>query len=185
MLESITVSAGPFSRSAETRSGSLSTAMGTPPKARISSSACSSAAGPGDGDVVGGTDRPVTSGLSGKCLNAGATRLVNITENGNPAQLGSCDGGASQSWTWTNGALTHEGLCLDVTGGATTNGAKVELWECNGGANQQWQPRSDGTVKGAQSGRCLDDPNVTTTDGTQLVIWDCNGGVNQKWTLPK
>jgi hypothetical protein len=127
----------------------------------------------------------VASGLSGKCLNAGATRLVNITENGNPAQLGSCDGGASQTWTSANGAVTHEGLCLDVTGGGTTNGAKVELWACNGGANQQWQPQSDGSLKGAQSGRCLDDPNVSTTDGTQLVIWDCNGGANQKWALPR
>ncbi|WP_249227817.1 ricin-type beta-trefoil lectin domain protein [Kutzneria sp. CA-103260] len=126
----------------------------------------------------------VASGLAGKCLNAGATRLVNVTEDGNPAQISDCDGQAAESWTWVNAALTHEGLCLDVTGAGTTNGTKVELWECNGGANQKWQPQPDGSLKSTLSGLCLDDPGFTTTNGTQLEIWDCNGGANQKWALP-
>ncbi|CAM5658316.1 hypothetical protein HS99_0001465 [Kitasatospora aureofaciens] len=99
-------------------------------------------------------------------------------------QLWDCNGGAAQTWTRTNGTLTHGGKCLDVTGGATANGTPVELWDCNGGANQQWTPQPDGTLKSAQSGRCLDDPAFATANGTRLEIWDCNGGSNQQWQLP-
>ncbi|MFG3227247.1 ricin-type beta-trefoil lectin domain protein [Kitasatospora sp. NPDC048194] len=121
---------------------------------------------------------PVASGLPGKCAGpAGDT-------SGSAVQLRTCDGSAGQTWNWTNGTLTHNGKCLDVTGAATANGSPVELWDCNGGANQQWTPQPDGTLKGTQSGRCLDDPASATADGTPLEIWDCNGGANQRWTLP-
>ncbi|KAA2264220.1 galactosylceramidase [Solihabitans fulvus] len=126
----------------------------------------------------------IASGLSGKCVNVGQTRLVNAADEGGPAQLYDCDGRAAQGWIWAGGTLTHNGMCLDVAGAGTANGTSVEVWECNGGANQQWQPQSDGTLRSVQSGRCLDDPNWSTTNGTQLTIYDCNGGANQKWNLP-
>ncbi|MGE7433894.1 ricin-type beta-trefoil lectin domain protein [Kitasatospora sp. NPDC001175] len=122
---------------------------------------------------------PVTSALPGKCLDDG-----NSTANGTAVQLWDCNGGAAQTWTWTNGTLTLGGKCLDVTGGSTANGTLVELWDCNGGTNQQWTPQPDGALKSTQSGRCLDDPAYATTNGTRLEIWDCNGGTNQRWTLP-
>ncbi|MGW2377227.1 ricin-type beta-trefoil lectin domain protein [Kitasatospora sp. NPDC001683] len=118
---------------------------------------------------------PITSALPGKCADASDPTAV---------QLWDCDGGAAQIWTRTNGTLTHDGKCLDVTGQGTANGTPVELWACNGGANQQWTPQSDGTLKSTQSGRCLDDPAAATANGTRLEIWDCNGGANQRWTLP-
>ncbi|RKT09741.1 O-glycosyl hydrolase [Streptomyces sp. 1114.5] len=121
---------------------------------------------------------PVASALPGTCARPAADT------SGAAVQLWACDGSPGQVWTWSNGTLTHNGKCLDVTGQATVNGSPVELWDCNGGTNQQWTPQPDGTLKGAQSGRCLDDPAAATADGTPLEIWDCNAGANQRWTLP-
>ncbi|MFH8386790.1 ricin-type beta-trefoil lectin domain protein [Kitasatospora sp. NPDC018058] len=121
---------------------------------------------------------PIASALPGTCARPTAGT------SGAAVQLWACDGSAEQLWTRTNGTLTHNGKCLDVTGGGTANGTPVELWDCNGGANQQWAPQPDGSLKSAQSGRCLDDPAGATADGTPLEIWDCNGGANQRWTLP-
>ncbi|MBF9067253.1 ricin-type beta-trefoil lectin domain protein [Streptacidiphilus fuscans] len=123
---------------------------------------------------------PVTSGLTGKCVDDNGDSDV----DGTVVQLWDCNGGPSQVWTWANGMLTHDGKCLDVIGQGTGNGTLVDLWDCNGGANQQWTPQANGTLVSAQSGRCLDDPGFTTTNGTQLEIWDCNGGANQQWKLP-
>ncbi|MBO1413440.1 ricin-type beta-trefoil lectin domain protein [Streptomyces sp. FH025] len=121
---------------------------------------------------------PIASALPGTCARPAAGT------SGAAVQLWACDGSAEQVWTRSNGTLTHNDKCLDVTGGATANGAPVELWDCTGGANQQWTPQPDGTLKSAQSGRCLDDPAYATANGTPLEIWDCNGGANQRWTLP-
>jgi len=116
---------------------------------------------------------PITSGLAGKCAQAGA-KVV----------LADCDGSAAQNWTVRNGALVNSGQCMDVTGQATANGTLVELWDCNGGSNQQWTQAADGSLRSAQSGKCLDDPGFATANGTQLEIWDCNGGANQQWSVP-
>ncbi|MFG2631783.1 ricin-type beta-trefoil lectin domain protein [Streptomyces sp. NPDC048473] len=123
---------------------------------------------------------PVTSGLTGTCLDAAA----DSSANGTKVQIWGCNGTAAQKWTWANGTLTHNGKCMDVAGAGTANGTLVALWDCNGGANQTWTPQADGTLKGAQSGRCLDVPGFSTTNGTQLAIRDCNGGANQRWNLP-
>ncbi len=122
---------------------------------------------------------PVTSGLSGKCLDDNQDSAV----NGTPAQLWDCNGSAAQNWTYANQTLTINGKCLDVTSRGSANGTLVEIWDCDGGANQQWVPQPDGLLKSVQSGKCLDDPAFSTTNGTQLEIWDCDGGANQKWAL--
>ncbi|MGW7449758.1 ricin-type beta-trefoil lectin domain protein [Kitasatospora sp. NPDC054795] len=121
---------------------------------------------------------PIASALPGTCARPAAGT------SGAAVQLWACDGSAQQAWTRSNGTLTHNGKCLDVTGGGTVNGTAVELWDCTGGANQQWTPQPDGSLKSVQSGRCLDVPAAATADGTPLEIWDCNGGANQRWTLP-
>lgn len=126
----------------------------------------------------------IASGVSGKCVNVGRTRLVNSTENGNPVQIHDCNTRSSQIWAWANGTLVVEGMCMDVTGQQTANLTPVAVWECNGGTNQKWAPQPDGTLKGVQSGRCLDIPGWNTTNGTQLIIYDCHTGANQRWTLP-
>ena len=131
--------------------------------------------GPGGGTTSG----PITSGLAGKCVDD----YQDSSTNGNKIDLWTCNGGAAQTWTLSNGSLQINGKCMDVTGQGTSNGTLVELWTCNGGTNQQWTA-SNGELVSAQSGKCLDDPASTTTDGTQLEIWTCNGGSNQHWTLP-
>ena len=123
---------------------------------------------------------PVTSGMSGKCLDD----YTGSTTNGTIADLWDCNGTAAQNWTPVNGTLQVIGACLDIIGsGSTANGTLVDIWACNGGANQQWVAEN-GTLVNPQSGKCLDDPGFSTTNGTQLDIWACNGGVNQNWTLP-
>ncbi|HEV2640958.1 MAG TPA: ricin-type beta-trefoil lectin domain protein [Actinocrinis sp.] len=123
---------------------------------------------------------PVTSGISGKCLDDFAAN----TANGTKADLWDCNGTAAQNWQYNGSTLQVNGACLDVTGaGATANGTLVELWGCNGGSNQVWQSQNGELVNPA-SGECLDDPASSTTNGTQLEIWSCNGGANQKWNVP-
>jgi hypothetical protein len=123
---------------------------------------------------------PVTSGMSGKCLDD----YTGSTANGTKADLWDCNGTGAQNWTPVNGTLQVGGACLDIIGaGSTANGTLVDIWTCNGGANQQWVAEN-GTLVNPQSGKCLDDPGFSTTNGTQLDIWTCNGGANQNWALP-
>jgi hypothetical protein len=93
-------------------------------------------------DCNGGANQTwtVTSGnqltvYGGKCLDAPSAAA------GARLRIWSCTGGANQQWRVNaDGTITgtQSGLCLDVTGAATTNGTAVELWTCNGGSNQQW-----------------------------------------------
>ena len=129
-----------------------------------------------------GATGPIVAGdNSAKCIdnNNGAAT------GGNKVQIWDCDGNtAAQNWTVnSNGTLTIDGGCMDITGANYSNGTLVEWWTCNGGANQQWQA-SGGQLVNPASGKCLDDPNSNTTNGTQLILWTCNGGANQQWHLP-
>jgi hypothetical protein len=137
----------------------------------------------GYGQAAGGTRTgPIVSGLNtAKCVdnnNAAATP-------GNKVQMFDCNGfAAAQSWTInSNGTITIDGGCLDITGNNSANGTLIEWWTCNGGANQQWQA-VNGQLVNPASGKCLDDPGRNTTNGTQLVLFTCNGGPNQQWRLP-
>uniref|UniRef100_UPI0018927CF9 ricin-type beta-trefoil lectin domain protein n=1 Tax=Catenulispora rubra TaxID=280293 RepID=UPI0018927CF9 len=133
---------------------------------------------PGSGTAQPPTG-PVTSGITGKCLDDNTGSAV----NGTKVQIWDCDGSGAQQWTYTGGMLQINGKCLDITGAGTANGTLAEIWDCNNGGNQQWEAVGN-TLVNPSSGRCLDDPASNTANGTQLEIWDCNGGLNQKWTLP-
>lgn len=81
--------------------------------------------------ISGGTIR-----VLGKYLDApiGATAGARV-------QLWDCNGGSNQRWTIdAAGTLTGaaSGLCLDVTGNATTNGTPIDLWTCGNAGNQRW-----------------------------------------------
>ncbi|HEU4726508.1 MAG TPA: arabinofuranosidase catalytic domain-containing protein [Kofleriaceae bacterium] len=135
------------------------------------------------GQAAGGTRTgPIVSGVNGaKCVdnnNAAATP-------GNKVQLFDCNGfAAAQSWTInSNGTITIDGGCLDITGNNSANGTLVEWWPCNGGPNQQWQA-VNGQLVNPATGKCLDDPASITTNGIQLQIWSCSGASNQQWRLP-
>ncbi|MFC1415618.1 ricin-type beta-trefoil lectin domain protein [Streptacidiphilus cavernicola] len=122
---------------------------------------------------------PVTSGISGKCLDD----YTGSSVSGTKADLWDCNGTAAQRWAFTDGTLQTAGKCLDITGAGSANGTLAELWDCNGGANQQWEPEN-GALVNPGTGKCLDDPAFSSTNGTQLDIWTCDGGANQQWTLP-
>jgi Ricin-type beta-trefoil lectin domain/Glycosyl hydrolases family 16 len=132
------------------------------------------------GSAPSGGAGPVTSGMSGKCLDD----YGGSSANGTIADLYDCNGTAAQNWTAAGGTLQASGKCLDIIGsGSTADGTLVDLWDCNGGSNQKWTAENGELVNPA-SGKCLDDPGFSTTNGTQLDIWDCNGGSNQTWSLP-
>jgi hypothetical protein len=86
-------------------------------------------------------------------------------------------------------AVAKSGMCLDVTGGATTNGALLQQWGC--AANATWQQfRLTATGSGRyqivsrHSGLCLDVPGATRTSGTRIQQWGCaTGQTNQMWTF--
>jgi Glycosyl hydrolase family 59/Ricin-type beta-trefoil lectin domain len=135
---------------------------------------------PGAGGIGSYTAGPITSGMSGLCLDDANGSAA----NGNKVDVYTCNGTGSQVWQYTNGTIQNNGSCLDVVGnGSTADGTLVDLWSCNGGNNQVWNVVGN-TLVNPQSGKCLDDPGYSTTPGTQLDIWDCNGGANQAWNLP-
>ena len=63
------------------------------------------------------------------------TTTTAAAPNGNKVQMWDCDGNAAaQNWTVnSNGTLTIDGGCMDITGANYNNGTLVELWTCNGG----------------------------------------------------
>jgi hypothetical protein len=85
----------------------------------------------------GGASGPIVAGDNGaRCIdnNNGAAT------GGNKVQMWDGNGFApAQSWrVASNGTLTIDGGCMDITGASSANGTLIEWWSCNGGANQQW-----------------------------------------------
>lgn len=119
-------------------------------------------------------------------IRAGVGKCLDTLGGGNGARVGiwACNSGVNQQWSYVNGTVRANGLCLDVVGYGTANGTPVGLWTCNGQGNQQWTMHWNGELVSTASGTCLDIPGAANADGTQLAIWSCNGGPNQSWTLP-
>ncbi len=126
--------------------------------------------------------------LDNKCMDD----TNNSSANLNKVQIYTCNGEASQNWTYepdtepgTAGVVEHNGKCLDVHRGGTTNGTLLDLYSCNGSGSQQWYLTGDlGELYNPQSGKCAEDPYSSTVNGRQLDIWTCNAGDNQAWTVP-
>jgi endo-1,4-beta-xylanase len=121
---------------------------------------------------------------AGKCLDVPSSS----TTAGTQADIGDCNGGSSQLWTYTSShTLTvYSGssqMCLDANGQGTSPGTKVIIWTCNGQSNQQWNLNSNGTITGVQSGLCLDVTGASTANGALVELWTCNGQSNQQWSL--
>lgn len=128
-----------------------------------------------------GPTGPVRLDLDGKCLDD----TGNSSINGNKVQIWTCNGGASQNWTYAqDGTLRIHGKCLDVRGNGTSAGTDLQLWSCLGHANQTWTRAFTTELASPASGRCLADPGASTRNGTQAVLGGCNGGVRDAWTLP-
>ena len=96
-----------------------------------------------------------------------------------------CDGGAAQQWTFTDGALVHNGLCLNDKGSGGS-GSLVVLYPCTGLPNELWTHNTSGEyVLQAHDGTlCLTDPHNSTTNATNLEVTTCTTTPAQLWTLP-
>jgi Ricin-type beta-trefoil lectin domain len=130
----------------------------------------------------GGTTQPTTfiGGLSSKCLSVSGAS----TADGATAEIWTCNGSASESWTSeSNGTIVGglSGKCLEVAGSSTANYAGVDIGTCDGAANQQWTVNSGGTVVGTQSGKCLSVTGASTTNGALVDIYTCNGSPSENW----
>ena len=119
--------------------------------------------------------------LSSKCLSVtGAS-----TANGATAEIYTCNGSASETWTvGSNGTIVGglSGKCLEVTGSSTANQAGVDISTCTGAANQQWTVNTGGTIVGTQSGKCLSVTGGSTASGATADIYTCNGSGSETWT---
>lgn len=111
------------------------------------------------------------------------------TTSGSNAQVATCAGTSTQSWTAVaTGAVNlfngHDDLCLDVQGGGTSSGTNVQVYQCNGTISQQWTFGDNGVITSAvASGMCLDVQGGGTSSGTNVQIYTCNGTPSQTWTF--
>ena len=108
---------------------------------------------------------------------------IKVTANGNKVDIWTCNGTGAQKWTFSGGALSVLGKCLDDAsqGGA---GAKLVIWTCNGHKAQTWTHRANGEYVLKLNGLCLTDPNASSVDGTQVVVRTCRNFADQHWSLP-
>ena len=118
-------------------------------------------------------------GQHGKCLDD----FGGSTANGNKVDIWDCNKTTSQKWTFSGGALSVLGKCLDDSshGGS---GAKLVIWSCNGRTAQTWTHRSNGEYVLKLNGLCLTDPGGSSVNGTQVLIRPCKDFADQQWTLP-
>jgi hypothetical protein len=124
------------------------------------------------------TSGPI-KGDHGKCLDD----FGSGTANGNKVDIWDCNGTGAQTWTFSGGALSVLGKCLDDSsqGG---NGSKLVIWTCNGHNAQTWTHRSNGEYVLKLNGLCLTDPSGSSVNGTQVQVRTCQNFKDQHWSLP-
>ena len=136
-------------------------------------------------------DEVQASQQSGFCLD----NTGDSSADGNPIQVWSCLGDASQGWTYVpsaNGVAgdyqleNSNGSCLDDPADSAVNGTRVQLWSCLGDASQIWTQVAVGSYAEYQNanGLCLDNTGNALTDGNRVQVWACNGDVAQQWYGP-
>ncbi|GAA1969972.1 RICIN domain-containing protein [Catenulispora subtropica] len=102
------------------------------------------------------------------------------------------NGGANQSWTFTQQAdgsyqiVNQESqLCVDDNGGATTAGTAVIQWTCTGNSNQHWTAAklANGTytLTNVHSGLLM--TTASTANGALVTQQTDTGSALQQWTI--
>ena len=128
--------------------------------------------------ITAATGRAI-KGDHGKCLDDSGAG----TANGNKVDIWSCNGSAAQKWTFSGGALSVLGKCLDDASQGGNN-AKLVIWSCNGHRAQTWTHRSNGEYVLKLNGLCLTDPSGISTNGTQVQVRKCQNFADQHWSGP-
>jgi Ricin-type beta-trefoil lectin domain len=101
---------------------------------------------------------------------------------------GTVDAGAAQAAASPHAAASgvivgnNSGLCLSVTGAATSPGATADLYTCNGSVSENWTLNTDGTITGNNSGLCLSVSGNSTALKTTADINTCDGDSSEQWT---
>jgi Ricin-type beta-trefoil lectin domain len=124
---------------------------------------------------------PVTSGITGKCLDDYHSGAGNY----NVIDIWACNGTGAQIWGVEADATIRNpanGKCLDVYHGGTASGSLVDLFRCNGTSAQVWSAAA-GELVNPVSGKCLTGP-ASGANGTQLRLEPCTGSAAQKWARP-
>ncbi len=119
-----------------------------------------------------GSSTAVTGALrgsqSGKCLTADASG----------AAIGTCTGGAEQTWSYdAKGGLKGANGYLTVGSSGLTTSA-----DFTGDPGQRWLLNANGQILGEASGKCLDVSGQATADGSKVILYSCNGGANEAWS---
>jgi chitinase len=76
----------------------------------------------------------------------------------------------------------NSGLCLSVTGAATSAGSLTDIYTCNSSASEGWTVNSNGTITGNNSGQCLSVSGNSSTLKATADINTCDGDSYEKWT---
>ena len=77
----------------------------------------------------------------------------------------------------------NSGLCLSVSGGATTAGSVADIYTCNGSASEGWTANSNGTIIGNHSGLCLSTSGNSSALKSTADINTCDGDGYEQWTV--
>lgn len=105
---------------------------------------------------------------SGKCLTADTAG----------AALGTCTGGAEQTWSYdAKGGLKSANGYLTVGSSGLTTAA-----DFTGAPGQRWLLNGNGQILSEASGKCLDVSGQATADGSEVILYTCNGGANEAWS---
>ena len=77
----------------------------------------------------------------------------------------------------------NSGLCLSVTGAATSPGATADLYTCNGSVSENWTIETNGTIVGNNSGLCLSASGNSSALKNTADINTCDGDSYENWTV--
>ncbi|HTJ68928.1 MAG TPA: ricin-type beta-trefoil lectin domain protein [Actinospica sp.] len=95
------------------------------------------------------------------------------------AITGTSGGGTTNSTISNN----NSGLCLSVTGSATTAGSVADIYTCNSSVSENWTVNSNGTITGNNSGLCLSTSGNSSALKATADINTCDGDGYEKWTV--
>jgi hypothetical protein len=109
----------------------------------------------------------------------------NSSSNGAHVQLWSCNNDQAQQWTYRNGELVHNGLCLNDAGWGSS-GTQQILYSCYRSVNELWTHLGNGeyVLNAKNYAFCLNDPAYSTRGGTRVIIYACKNTSNEHWSLP-
>ena len=80
-------------------------------------------------------------------------------------------------------STTTQGLCLSVTGAATTAGSLTDIYTCNGSVSEAWTLETNGTIVNNTSNLCLSASGNSSTLKTTADIDTCDGDAYEQWTV--